>query len=129
MFNAFSDIDDSNYPSIAYVLDEVNSFSFLNHDYGLSRWVALCWYYGYIEFQPPIGYTMVNKEDDISAVATEFTALLAELAFGASPSADQILGASRVIEYTAKYIGEDWIVTYELSGLLKVCSCFSSNTK
>lgn len=103
------------YPDIAHLFNASNDFALTNATHGLPKWMGLAWYFGLIDFNSLVGYTMVNTTT-MAQVNDEFVARLGYLHFGTySLTADQQTATALVVKSTAVFLVRSYLSNYRFS--------------
>lgn len=102
------------YPSVKPLFERNNPLSLFNLDYGLPRWLALCFYQGYIDLGFDNGYTMVSA-DEYRELYQNFTKELSVYTFGVNSNhSGNTTATSRVIVNSViKYLSNTYINSYK----------------
>ena len=97
------DLNATDYPSIAPLINSTYNISLLSTDYGLPRFVMLMWHLGDVQFNTLLGYTMITTAQ-INEVYDLYVDTLASASFGADYSSNQLEGAKRMLAAFSNYI-------------------------
>jgi hypothetical protein len=114
LIGAKVDIPNSSYPYIGPLLNASNSFSFMNLDIGLPKWIGLCWYFGLADFNSNFGYTMTSKVE-LENVLNELVIEYAEDYFKTKNITNYMkIGTRRVVQSICNHISKTIIYPYSV---------------
>lgn len=100
-------------PSILPFLYSDSNSSFLNIDYGLPKWLAISWYYGYVGFNGLVGYSTITPAQVVELL-NELAFVLAENAWGSGTAYtnEQIEGSKHMVLTTASWLSTQFFIPY-----------------
>lgn len=106
--------------SVADFIDPLNTYSFLNNDYGLPMWLAICWKLGYVTYNSGTstysGYTMISPHE-ISQGYTNFIEILAMKSYNITTPNNitdtQLIESKIIIDSIAYWLGNSYVKPYE----------------